>query len=232
MTVILKVAGYLRKHPLISFGALVSILGMSLFEGASFGMLIPLVQGMISGDGKVSFLSRIPLIDVTRMTHGQVISFIFIAFFAVIAVKNIFMYMSNILVAALRYRTIRDLNAELMGNLLTYDTAFFDRSRSGLIINTLTTETNRIGIVVKESLNFTAISAKVAAYLCILFLISWKVSLLMCAFIFAVVLPLETIMKRIKKTGRGISEVTADFNYKLTEILHGIRLIISRGPGY
>jgi len=219
---------YLKHRPVLTATALFLIIIASFFEGASFGMLIPLIQSMTQGQAEL--FSNIPILKnigifFSSANQAQAISLIFIFIFLLILSKNVFLYLSSILIAKLRFSTIRDLRVSLMNNLLDYDTKFFDSAKTGHLIGVITTETERIGDFMKAVLTFMAHCVRVTVYVLILFLISWKASLAIFLLIAIALVPIELIMKRMKKLGEEISRAIADYNYKLTEILGGIGLI-------
>lgn len=210
MDVIHTAYKYLKRYPMLSIAVLSSTILASVFDGASFGMLIPLIKSMTNSEA-----GAIPLI--------------FIFLFFIIVAKNIFLYFANIFIAKLRFGATRDLSASLMEHLIEYDLSFFDTIKSGHIISSLTNETRRMGDFISAVLNFTALFLRISAYIVLLFLIAWKASLIILTLVLIVLLPLELIMKKLKKIGERISHALAEYNFKLTEILNGIRLI--RGSG-
>ena len=232
MDIIRTAFKYLRQWPLISVFTLVSILLAAVFEGASFGMLVPLLQGMT--DSSQNLLAKIPLpadlgFSFTSIDNVKLISFIFILMFLLILVKNVFVYLSSILIAKLRFGIMRDMRIRLVGNLLEYDMKFFDNAKMGHIIGNVNVETQRMGDFVRSVMTFATYCVKVAAYIFILLLISFKVSIVVFILIAFILIPVELILSKMKKFGTTISESIAEYNYKLTEILNGIRLIKSYG---
>ena len=223
---------YLKRYPALSTVTLCSIIAASLFEGASFGMLIPLIQSMVSGSPeifeKISFL-KAALQYLPSMNQSQNIIFIFALIFLLLVGKNIFVYLSNVLIAKLRFGVIYDLRIRLMHNILRYDIQYLDGIKIGDVIGNITTETQRIGNFLMSVLQFIALSVRVLAYISILFMISWKMSIMVFLLMGAVLLPIEFIMKRIKIFGQKVSVAINQFNYKLTEILGGVRLIRNCG---
>lgn len=228
MTIFRVAFTYLRRHPALSLGALASIMLASLFEGVSFGMVIPLLQGMTNA--KTNILEKIPFIQqfpVFSHSTDQTafVTLVFIALFLALVVKNIFTYQSNVLISKLRFTISADLSIALVDNLIDYDLRFFDNAKTGMLVSTITTETRRIGDFVLSMLTLTSLLAKVIAYITLLFLVSWKSSLFIVVLIIIVLAPLERIMKKVKKIGASISRASADYHFKLMEILSGIRLI-------
>ncbi|MFC1576472.1 ABC transporter ATP-binding protein [Candidatus Omnitrophota bacterium] len=231
MKLIFTAFRYLKKHPFLSIAVLFSIIITALFDGASFGMLIPLIQSMTAkAASQAGAFGNVPFIGylstfLSSMTQAKAISIIFITLFILLLVKNIFIYISNILIAKLRFATTRDTRVNLMNNLLEYDTRYFDNVKTGHIIGNINTETERMGDFVQSVLRFIALSGRVLAYITLLFLISWRMSIVISLLIAVVLIPIELIMKKVKRMGMRVSEAIADYNHKLTEVLNGVRLI-------
>ncbi|MCM8760947.1 MAG: ABC transporter ATP-binding protein/permease [Candidatus Omnitrophica bacterium] len=229
---ILRVAyKYLKKYPYLTGATLVMIAMASLFEGASLGMLIPLLQGMTNAVPNP--LADIPLLGHLRILHfkegASSVSIIFSIVFILIAVKNAFSYISNVLISKLRFAIIRDLNTGLMNKLIEYDLKYYDMTNSGHLISALTIETTRMGGFIMEALKFVAISGRILTYIALLFAISIKASIVIFLMVAGVLLPLEMIMLRLKKLGEDVSRAISDYNHKLTEIFSGIRVIKTFG---
>ncbi|MCQ9207379.1 MAG: ABC transporter ATP-binding protein/permease [Omnitrophica bacterium] len=223
---------YLKKYPGFTSVILCLIIIASVFEGATFGMMIPLIQSMTNKSAP--FLKNVFFTDYMNFSHSSVnqagiISFIFVFMFLLIIFKNVSSYVANISIGKLRFFMIRDLRTNLMNNLLDYDIKFFDHAKIGHIISSINAETQRMGDFIYACLNLTVFFVKICAYLAVLFLISWKASIVVFALILTVLLPIELIMRQLGKIGKRLSGALADYNYKLTEMLNGIRLIKASG---
>ncbi|MDD4910372.1 MAG: ABC transporter ATP-binding protein [Candidatus Omnitrophica bacterium] len=167
------------------------------------------------------------VISFASLNQSDAILLIFIFIFLMLVMKNVFLYLSNILIAKLRFSTIRDLRINLMGNLIEYDIQFFHGVKTGNIIGVINAETERMGDFILAVLTFVAVLARILAYVIILFLISWRASIIVFLLTAAVLMPIELIMKNIKRIGRSISESIKEYNHKLMEILGGMALIKS-----
>ncbi|NQU95488.1 MAG: ABC transporter ATP-binding protein [Candidatus Omnitrophica bacterium] len=223
---------YLKVYPALSLTILALIIITSLFEGASFSVLIPLIQSMIGGS--TNLFDKIPFINTlwqpfSSMGQAETVSLIFILMLGLLLIKNVFVYFSGVLIAKLGFGATRDFRVKLMDNLLDYDMRFFDSAKTGHIIASINTETERMGNFIKAVLQLIAFSGKVIAYMVLLFLISWKVSILVFSLVAIVLIPIESIMKKIRDVSMFISSAVANYNYKLIELLSGIRLIRACG---
>lgn len=222
---------YLRRYPAQSLAICALVLLSSVFDGASFGMLIPLIQSMTSQGGGIfsgaRFLGHMrPFLD--GATQTQAVSLIFIIMFLIIVLKNVFTYLSGIGIARLRFRVIRDLRVDLMNRVLGYDMKFFDSMKTGHLVTSVNEETARMGNFMLSILQLLVSLARIGAYLALLFFISWKASLIVFTLIASVLIPIELIMYRLKILGQRTSKALADYNHKLFELLSGVRVIKSR----
>lgn len=228
MNILYRAFKYLKDYRLLSGAAIFSILALSLFESASFGMLIPLMQGMTNAKSNV--LAQVPFMSglaayVSSLDQAKLLMAVFALMALMVIFKNVFLYFSNILNARIMLTVTRDYSVKMMNRVIEYDLQFFDRVKSGYIISNITTETARMGVFILSVLGFIALAARVSAYIALLFIISWKVSFIVFALMALVLLPLEVVMKKIKVWGNRLSLALADANFKLTEILGGIKVV-------
>lgn len=232
MDFILTALKYLKKYPKLSWGISISILITSLLEGASFGMIAPLIQSMTVYSPET--MGRIPVISMigasfSTMSQSSAISLIFLFMFFVTLTKNIFLYASNVLIAKLRFGIIKDLRVKLVNNLLEYDLGFFDSAKTGHILANINNETERMGNFMLAVLQFISLTGRVFIYVILLFMMSFKASVIVFLAIATVLIPIELIMKKIKRIGLQTSKSIADYSYKLSELITGIRLIKASG---
>lgn len=219
---------YLKKYTMLSAAVLSTAVLASIFDGASFGMLIPVIQSFIGM--KVAFLDKIaihlkPYLPGLFATQNKTIALAVLVLFVIVIMKNIAVYASNVLTARLRFGIIKDTSADLMDNLIDYDVAFFDSAKTGHLVSVFSVETTRMGGFIMAVLRFTSILARVLVYATLLVFISPVVSIALFALVGITVLPLEIIMKKLKRLGASVSQALAEYNYTIIEILTGIRLI-------
>jgi ABC-type multidrug transport system fused ATPase/permease subunit len=232
MKIIIVAFKYLKQYPALAAMALGSMIAASFFEGISFGMLVPLIQSMISTEsGSVSalvFIQRLVPVNIAS-SPNMAITTIFIGLFMILCLKNSFLYISSMLIARLRLTVTRDLSVNLMDRLIRYDISYFDQAKTGHLLTHIDAETNRIGTFILNVLNFISLAIRVAAYVCVLIVISWQASAILFILVIIVLLPLELVMKRLAVLSEKLSQALAGFNFKMLEILQGIRLIKERG---
>lgn len=225
MNVVKLAFKYLKKYPKITAATLLSITAASIFEGASFGMLIPLIQNM-TGTG-TGLVENTPFIRHMSFVYPQhlSISVILTLLFLIIIIKNMFSYISNVLITKLRFGVSRDLSVELMDNVISYDLKYFDSVKTGHIISTLSNETRRIGDFMQAVLQMITLAVRISVFIALMFFISAKASIIIFVLMAVVLLPLELIMKKVKVLSAASSVAYLGYTHKLTELLSGIRVI-------
>jgi len=112
-----------------------------------------------------------------------------------------------------------------MNNIIDYDFTYFDSVKTGHILTNINAETQRMGDFISAVLHLIVVLGKVLVFVGILFIISWKISVIIFLLIACVLIPIELIMKKLKYLGECLSRVLASYNYKLMQILGGMRLI-------
>lgn len=220
----------LKAYKTLVIVTFIVVIITSCFEGISLGMIIPLIQSM-TGTSEAT-LKGIPILKILNFGfHGRAydISLLFVMLFFLIIIKNTFSYISNMMITKLRMSVIRDHAARLMDRLIEYDMAYFDNAKTGHILNVLYGETMRIGGFVLSSLLFMANLANVIAYIILLFIIAFRLSVIIFVMIAIVMLPLEFVSKKLKKLGVHVSKAFSDYSIKITEIMGGIRVIKASG---
>ncbi|MBN2452632.1 MAG: ABC transporter ATP-binding protein [Candidatus Omnitrophica bacterium] len=231
MKIIMAAFRYLKRYPAMTCMAFFSMLGTALFEGISFGMLVPLIQSMINSaeSSRILVLMQKFLPVGSILSQEKAISIMFVVIFLALCLKNVFLYFSTTLIMRLRLTVTRDLSASLVDRLIGYDMAYFDRAKTGYLTAHIDAETIRIGSFIMSVLSLGFLITRVATFVVVLFLISWKASVFLSIMIAVVLLPLEILMKRLARVGERRSSVIRDFSFKMLEILNGIRLIKERG---
>jgi len=226
MTLLGAAVKYLKRYSATAWFVMATIILQSLFEGVSFGMLIPVIQRMTTDQGSV--FAKIPVVKdhwAGVLKPMDELLMLFIVMFIFIVLKNIFVYISNLYTTKLRLMVVRDLGVRIMDNVLGYDMKYVDTVRSGHIIGAVNVETLRVGELVQAMLQFITYAAKITAYVAVLFLISWQSSIAVFILMAIVFIPLEVLMRAIKRLGASISRAISDSNHYLHEILGGFRLI-------
>jgi len=222
---------YFKGVPLLTAAILSLCTAASTFEIAGLGMLIPLIQGMTrTGDlaETVPFAGALRVFLAPMSPPGQV-SFLLVFVFLLLAVKNAFVFLSNVLIARFRFAFTRDRSVGLLDRLIEYDLSFFDGVKAGHLTASVNAESRRMADFMVCALNLAGLAIRILAYSVLLLWISWKATLAAFVLVAALLSPLELLLKRLERLGERISEAMAEWDFRLAEVLGGIRLIREAG---
>lgn len=223
---------YLKKYSKsIIFAAVINLIGC-VFEGFSITMLIPILQSLIFKQENlfrgIPFLNKISFL-LKGKNPNEALAALVAFTLAAIVLKNVFSYISMVLVGKLRFGIMRDLRINLLDKILCSGNKYYDSVKSGHLVSIISYETSRVGSFVNALLNSIVVGVKIMVYVAITVFISWKASLFI-AVSMAIIFPLiQFIIKRVKILGDESSAAASKFNFILLEVLSGIRVVKSLG---
>lgn len=218
---------YLKRYRLLSFAIFIFVVSGSFLEIFNIGLLIPILQGVI-GNEKIFY--GIPLLNrLAGLFNGwsrmDTVSVLLIFFFFIFTLKNIIFYFGNVVISKQRFILTRDLQIDFFDRLMGAAIKFYDSSKSGYIINSIYNETAMIGRFINCALRIFAMGVRLFVNLAILFVISWKITLLAFLAFVVIRIPLSFISRRLRVLGGIINRAVADFNSTVIEAINGIRVI-------
>lgn len=223
-----KTARYLIKYKRYSVSILFFVILGTAFEGFSAGMLIPILQQIISHD--INVFAKIPVLYKLHLLSNfkgtKEILFVLLAFtFSLILLKNILIFTGKKLIWKLRSLLYKDLQNELFDKLIAGGINFFDAAKSGHIMHSFNRETELISTYMFNILTLATILIQISVYLLVLAFISWRLGIL-CIFLIVLIFPVVHFIRKRKEVLSILSnKAQAEVSFILTEILSGIRTI-------
>lgn len=204
-------------------------LGSAIFEGFSIGMLIPFLQ-TLSETGE-TFQTGVAWIDTHLLgTDASVLGRMY-RICGLILVATLFSstlrYYSGVYVTISRARIIQDLRQRIVSQLTTVALAYYATTRSGEIMNSVTSEVSRSTAALTALFGFVTQGSLMAMYVGLMIWISWELSLLALGAFLILSLSLNILLARIRKSGEKITQANAQFADHISEFLSGVRTVIS-----
>ncbi|MEE9328763.1 MAG: ABC transporter transmembrane domain-containing protein, partial [Parvularculaceae bacterium] len=127
-------------------------------------------------------------------------------------------------VGVLGQRVIADIRTAVFSHLTTLSPEFYEQVRTGEVLSRLTTDTTLIETVIGSSISFARRSiATTIGALALMFLVSWKLTLMMLAIGPAIILPAIFLGKKIQKLSREGQDRLADASARAGESLGAIQ---------
>ena len=203
----------------------------SIFEGISLALIIPLVQlldagsGPAAGAGSLAFLNDlIELIPVQSTLVGIVIAII-----AAVVIKSAINYANMTVLGIVYGRVSHTLRTKIFSKIINTPLPDFERDRSGRLLNILNVETWRATDALRFLFTIMMSGATVVVLSCILFYLSWRLSLVALGCI-ALIAPIAQVIgaraKALSKQGLTENEVLAKRTWTA---LNGMRMIHAFG---
>jgi subfamily B ATP-binding cassette protein MsbA len=153
-----------------------------------------------------------------------------VIFFALMLVKNIFGYISTYLTIYLEQGVLYRIRNDLYGTVQILPMAFFDRQRTGHLISRITNDvTNLRGVVVGSLASIVRNGLMTLMALTIIFVTSWKLSLLTIVLVPLNVLLIGIISRKLRKGSLRAQERMADMTSVLQETISGVRVVKAFG---
>jgi subfamily B ATP-binding cassette protein MsbA len=209
----------------------------SLLDGFTIVVLIPLLKQLFGTAGAIGQSTRLEAFSdwllrpfLAGASPGDATARIVIILLVGLLFKNAMSYGSSQINAAMQEGLVRDLRRKLFGHLLTLELDFFQRTRAGQLIS---------GMMSDVDATKTAVTAALAAFfqnfmvimvtLVLLWLTSWKLTLLTLAAAPILVLGIQQLLQRLRRHSRARAQERGEITSTITERLGAIRLI--RGYG-
>ncbi|MBF0328463.1 MAG: ABC transporter ATP-binding protein [Nitrospirae bacterium] len=221
------IGGYLTRYRILTGGVLVAIFLSSFLDGISMGMLIPILQLVLSPESSSS--GALPFLHILNFPAGfdirMKVLILFSFFCLTVVIKNIFTYLMNVGIITVQNSLTKDLRTELFDMIIEAQISFHDTLKSGAIFNSINNETERIGRYLFYLLQMVVAVVSLLSYMAVLLYVSWEFTLLYFMIIGAVVLPMRFVIRTVQSYGDKQSLYNADFNFHLMEMLTGARVI-------
>lgn len=203
----------------------------ALFETVSLGLLIPVTQGFF--ESNFEFLKSAPLIsranEIIPGIFDQPTSNIFIILFSVVLITAVLKSLSTYTsVLILEYQIARlgtGMRKLIFRKYLELGKMFFDKNSIGHLNQILLGFTDVVTNKLQNATMCISSLFLLIAYLAVLFLISWKLTLFSLIIFPALFSSLKWIVIKIEKSSRAGSEAKLELNKKIANILLCIPLV-------
>jgi subfamily B ATP-binding cassette protein MsbA len=172
---------YLRKHKWLASLNVLVVLCVSASEAFGIGMIIPILQSLIGGDGTDIFIID-SIKSLCAFLHIDYNFLNLMAIFAVlVAIRYSLTALQQYLARLLSASVIYELREKAFQNLMDLPLSFYYKQKTGDVIATLYTSSQNSGAVLELSVMAFSASVISLAYIIINFLISVPLTLIICA---------------------------------------------------
>jgi subfamily B ATP-binding cassette protein MsbA len=142
------------------------------------------------------------------------------------ALKNIFVYLNQLLIFRVQSKTAKKLRDDVYGNIIEMPLAYFDRNKVGNLMNHVYNDVENVDRSISSTLvNLLQNPFSVVVYLAVLLALSWKLTLFAAGSSLAIFAVIAVIGKNVKKQSHILQNRLGDMNSVLQEKFNGIKLI-------
>lgn len=212
------------------------LLGASLLvavtEGFGLGLIVPFLQNLMDPEvvvfrTGVAWVDR-ELLGVEASQTGRMVRFGGLIL-VVTWLRSLLSYRTRVLSVRTLTALLHRLRCRAFEQLQRLALRYFSQSRSGDVINTLTTEGQRLWFYFGTLIHIVVLCFMLAAYLVVMLWLSWLLTLGTVALFGALTLGLTRLMRRIRAHGDAVTAANARLTSRLGEMVAGIRTVMSFG---
>lgn len=221
-----------------------SVVSFSVLDGASMALSVPLLKvlfesGQSAGDAagaqakgffdKFEFLRQIQ----ARILEGgplEVLSRIVILILLIFLLKNLFDYLQRFLSRSLEQLAVRDLRNEIFSHLNSLSLSFFHKNKTGQLISCMSNDVSTVRAVLTDSFSKILLSGcQIVVYLGLLFMLSWKLSLMAFVLIPLMALLVTWVAKKLRRKNLWLQNALGEITSIFQETVSGIRVVKAFG---
>jgi ATP-binding cassette, subfamily B, bacterial MsbA len=213
----------LSPAPWWFFAALVLGGLSSLSEGIGITLFIPILNGVSSRSGSEFLPDRIA--RMLPITMRNRIGAVVVLLLALIVLKNLLVYSNRALLSWIESRTGHELRCRIFDELMRVGYAFWEERDPGKVLNTLANESWRATQAFQVLSGSLVHGCAVIVFTVLLFLVSWKLSILVVCSLLAITAIIRIATRAVKKIGDDAVRVNAELGARMWDGIAGIRTI-------
>ena len=163
---------------------------------------------------------------ILRETPTESLKILCIAILTVFFIKNIFLYIKNLLLRIVELKLVRDIRDQLYKHIQTLSLGYFHKRHTGSITSIVMNDVEQLQIalgVVFQRLFVEPIN--ILTFVLLLFIISWKLAIIAIIIIPLAGITIIGIVRSIRRKSRRTQQKIAEIMQILTETLSSIRIV-------
>ena len=222
---ILREFKHFRKVAIL---ALVLSFLASTFEGVSIGFLLYFLQSLTSPDVK-PIQTGIGWIDIWVLGVNTSASSRLYRISALILlsswIRSTFNYLSQVYIELTQLSLVERLRIQIFEQLQALSLSYFATTKSGELINTITTEIERIKYAFNGVAFLITRSLTIIIYLVSMVWLSWQLSIISVMLFSLLIVGLSTLNGKVREASFEISVASSQFTSTAIEFINGIRTV-------
>jgi subfamily B ATP-binding cassette protein MsbA len=218
----------LKYIPKIAAAAIIFTALAALFEGFSIGFLVSFLQSLTEPNARpiqtgvdwfdISILGiNLPPTDRLYRIGGFILLITWI--------RVGLSYLSGAFKEIVQVKLVDRLRCQVFEQLQSFSLTYFSKSRSGELINTLTTEIERLRVAFGWIAGLFTVGLTALVYVVSLFWLSWQLTVVTVVLFALLTIGLSTSNKYIREFSFEVSKASGQFTSIAVEFINGIRTV-------
>jgi len=228
----------IAPHSGIFIMAVVCMILSTLFSASPLGLIIPLIDRVITGR-QIAVPQGVPvpqfltdvIVKVNEMPALKLLNILTILVVVMFVLKGIFEFFQNYLMTDVSQRVIRDVKNKTYKKLQAFSMDFYSRNPTGELMSRITYDADVIRDAIGSGLADTFYQPiQIICYTAILggaiyMGVSWKLILVSLVLFPLILYPVVRIGKKLRKISKTSQEKVGDINNMLFETISGTKLV-------
>ena len=163
---------------------------------------------------------------ILRDTPTESLKILCIAILSVFFVKNIFLYIKNLLLRIVELKLVRNIRDQLYKHIQTLSLGYFHKRHTGSITSIVMNDVEQLQIALGTVFQRLFVEPiNILTFVSLLFIISWKLAIIAIIIIPLAGISIIAIGKSIRRKSRMTQQKIAEIMQILTETLSSIRIV-------
>lgn len=212
----------------IAILAVVFSLLAATLEGVGIGLILTFLQGLTNPNA-TPIQTGISWFDIWLLgVHASTTSRLYrlsALILVATALRVFFSYLAGVYTGHAQHHLIDRLRKRLFEQFQALNLSYFSRTRSGELINSITTEIQQLAYVFSSVALFITQGSVIPVYIVSMLLLSWKLSIIAVFLFTLLTVALTTLIKRVREASFETSAARGQFTSIAVEFLNGIRTV-------
>ncbi|MEL1229245.1 MAG: ABC transporter ATP-binding protein [Candidatus Neomarinimicrobiota bacterium] len=165
-------------------------------------------------------------VAILRDTPAESLKVLCLTILGVFFVKNIFLYLKNILLYMVQLNIVKDIRDKLYNHIQKLSLGYFNKEKSGTITSVIINDVEQLQGALSVAFQKLFVEPiNILTFATLLFIISWKLALIAIVIIPLAGVAIITIGKSIRRKSRRTQKKIAEIMQILSENLSSIRIV-------
>ncbi len=216
----------------------------TIFYTFTFTLIQPILQTLFAGDSASTLVTTFPKFAFNTDFLQGAISFliykvfgadydtmdvlIFLSIFVILTslLSNLFRYLGQRTMEAMRVRALQRLRNDVFTNVMSLHAGYFSNERKGDIISKISSDVQVVQFCITNTLLVAFRDPfQIIGFMIALVVASWQLTIFSILFLPIVALVIGSIVKRLRKSATEVQERFADMVSLMDESLSGIKIL-------